>query len=162
MLRHLIFVVVLLGLVWGGMSLYNYLFRSRKTVDHRLAERTMKEIPFYPHLFDDHIVSFEAIGPGTFKLVTQGLDDGHEAGRLGYNILAVLDGVNIKLKSPRNVFKIYGYQDEKLIFEITYVTNSEPEIILHGPFEGIEYAPSFTKRMPGPRGVEVLTRISNA
>jgi len=150
-LRNLILIVVALAVVWGGIVVYNYLFTSQETVDTRLANMTMKEIGLRKDLFDDHVVSFDPLEPGEFNLVVKGVGSGLDAGRIGYNALAVLDGQNIKLESPRNVFIIYGYQDGELIFTITYITNAPPEIVLHGPFEGEEYIPSFGKAI-NPEG----------
>ncbi len=149
MLRNLILIVVALAVVWGGFVVYNYLFTSQETVDSRLANMTMKEIGFRKDLFDDHVVSFDPLEPGKFNMVVKGVGSGHDAGRIGYNALAILDGQNIKLNSPRNVFIIEGYQDGELIFTVTYITNAPPEIVLHGPFEGEEYVPSFG------RGIEM-------
>lgn len=142
--KYLIAAVCILGAVYAGIFIYNHLFNTRITVDHHLASRTMKEIGMFEQKFGDHIVSLDAIDTGEYKLVTQGIETGQDAGRIGYNLLVVLDRENIKMKTPRSEFRIFGYQDGELILEIHYVTNNEPDIILHGPFEGVEYTPAFS------------------
>ncbi|MCX6647018.1 MAG: hypothetical protein NTY09_11800 [bacterium] len=146
--KYLIALACVLGAVYAGIQIYNHFFTTKLTLDIKLAERTMKEIGMFEEKFGDHVVSLVPINFGEYKLDLQGIDNGQDAGRIGYNVLVVLDRENIKMNTPRKQFTIYGYQDDVMIFEIHYSTNNDPDIILHGPFEGVEYAPSFSKQNP--------------
>jgi hypothetical protein len=147
--KYLIAAVCILAAVYAGIQIYNHIFTTKITVDNHLASRAMKEIGLFDENFGDHVIGIEPINPGEFKVTVTGIDTGQDAGRIGYNVLVVLDRENIKMNTPRSGFTLYGYQDDVLIFEIHYQTNNEPDIILHGPFEGTQYIPAFSKYQPG-------------
>jgi len=146
--KYLISAACILGAVYAGIHIYNHFFTTKLTLDIKLAERTMKEVGMFEEEFGDHVVSLEPINVAEYKLDLQGIDNGQDAGRIGYNVLVILDRENIKMNTPRKQFTIFGYQDDVMILEIHYETNNDPDIILHGPFEGVEYAPSFSKQYP--------------
>ena len=148
LLKYLFATALLLGAVFAGIQIYNHFFTSDLTLDKQLASRTMQEIEMFEDKFSDHVVSLEPTNPGEYRMVTQGIDNGQDAGRIGYNVLVVLDRENIKMNTPRTNFTIFGYQDDELIIEIHFETNTEPEIILHGPFAGTEYEPTFSRHTP--------------
>jgi hypothetical protein len=156
MLQRLIVAVIILAMVYSGFLVYQSMFVSDNSVDARLAGMTLEEIQLQSDTFDNHVLNFELVEPGTYMLEVTGINSPQDAGRIGYNALVVLDGQNIKLKTPRHTFTIMGYQDGILIFEIHYENNMVPQITLHGPYEGVEYSPSFSSRpsMPGDYGHE--------
>jgi hypothetical protein len=59
------------------------------------------------------------------------------------------------IKTGRNFFTIYGYQDGKQIFEVTYNYDlgALPQVTLMGPYAGTDWAPTFGPISTAPEPV---------
>ncbi len=150
LLKHLFIVAGLLAAIWGGILLYNFFFTSQSALDIRLAEEIMEDVTANPDIFHDKILSIEVIEPTIYVVEMEGVTDAQEAGKIGYNCMASLINNNVILQTTHHNFTVKGYQDGELIFNVfsTATAHEAPTVTLHGPFEGIEYIPSFGRVIP--------------
>jgi len=157
-LKHLITIVVIATLALGLKVLITAWMTDDNTIDHRIAKKTMEIINFNEGIFGDHVTDIEIIAPGEYRILTDGIDDPVEAGKIAHNVIAALFNSALDLEVQRHTFVIEGFQDGSLIFR-GYVSGSMiPEITLHGPFEGEEYSPE-TGYVPEPAKPEIRLNV---
>lgn len=120
---------------------------SDKTIDARLAKVISEDMAENAR-FKDHFVGFKLVEPGHYEVETIGLTDAHEAGTFAYNSMILLVTTNWKIQTSFSIFTISGQQDGVQIFQVTNDEWGRPSVTLMGPFEGIEYVPTFSKMDP--------------
>jgi len=149
-LRYLLTAAGVLLAIWGGILLYNFFFTSQSALDIRLAEEIMEDVELNPDIFHDKVLSVEVIEPTIYVVEVEGVTDAQEAGKIGYNCMASLINNNVILQTTHHNFTIKGYQDGELIFNVFSIATAPeaPTVTLHGPFEGVEYVPSFVRSTP--------------
>jgi hypothetical protein len=149
-LKYLLTLAGILLAVWGGILLYNFFHSSDYALDRRLAYEAMQDVTENHEIFNDKVKSIEFVEPGHYAVEVEGVTDALEAGKLGYNCIAAVLNNNWKLHTTRDTFTLRGYQDGELIFEVfSTASATEPPVVkLYGPFEGMEYIPSFSRSVP--------------
>jgi hypothetical protein len=165
MLRNLIYTAIAALLIWAVVAGIQSFFHTLPAKDRALTHATLVNLRTNESL-RDNVVDFTLIEPGKFRCETRGLTDPNDVGRFAYNSMVVLTERNDSLiKTGRNLFTIYGYQDGKQIFEVTYNYDpgSMPQVTLMGPYAGTEWAPKFqpisTAPQPAPPKPEEPLRI---
>ncbi len=152
LLKRLILIAGLLALVYAGVLINGAITNARYAKEKALARTAYDEMMnHYSDEFAANLLSFKFVQPRVYRIETTGLADSHAAGKFGFNAMAVLAMTEWNIKTGQGSFTIYGYQDGELIFEVYYTPGIQPTVTLHGPWEGIEYIPSFRQRteLPG-------------
>ena len=144
--RHLVPTLLLAAIAlgaWAAWSSWRGVLNYQTARDKELARLTCREMNTSSR-FAANLVGFTYAGPGEYRCDTTGLDDAHSVGRFAYNAMVVLDERNTVVKTGRASFTIRGYQNGELIFEVFYNFQGQPKVTLKGPYEGIEYTPTFS------------------
>jgi hypothetical protein len=156
MLRNLIYTLVAALLIWAVVGAVRAFFYSQPAKDRDLANAALETMRLSSQC-RDNLVGFKLIKPEHFRCDTKGLADAHSAGRFAYNTMAILTERNDSMvKTGRNNFTIYGYQDGQQIFRVTYnyALGSMPKVTLMGKFQGETYVPTFKGQTSIPHSTE--------
>ena len=145
MLRNLIIATIGALIIWAIVAGIQNFFYSLPAKDRALASATFDNLRLSPQ-FKDHFVDFKLTRSGDYRCDVRGMTDAEDVGRFAYNAMVVLSQRNdAVVKTGRTDFTIQGYQDNRLIFEVTYNYNpgAAPQVTLKGQFSDYLYVPRF-------------------
>jgi hypothetical protein len=145
MLRTLFYALLAALILWAIVAGVRSFFYTLPAKDRELAQISFDNMHMNPDL-QDNLVKLSAVKEGEFRCETKGLNDAHAAGRFAYNAMVILmHQDNALVKTGRNFLTMHGYQDGKLIFDVTYdyEVRAIPEVTLRGRFEGENYVPTY-------------------